>query len=245
MPSTSCFCGFDIAGDDRDAQVATGLAHFTEAHPQLGLTEVNIRSYCERVEQLSGATERLESIGDVSVVPITADRIDDVLAFFDADAFADNPAWASCYCVCHHVDGATWSQRSWQQNRADLPELIRSGRLTGTLAYVDGKVAAWLNASPRSSYPEHVTGSADDATTGHVECFVVAPPYRGHGIARSLLAEALGVLRDGGCTAVEGHPVAEPRDTGAKYHGTVPLFEGAGFEVGEVVGTRVEVRRAL
>ncbi len=31
----------------------------------------------------------------------------DYLAFFDGDAFADNPDWASCYCRFFLWDGST------------------------------------------------------------------------------------------------------------------------------------------
>lgn len=246
MPSTRCFCQAEIAGADRDEQVAAGVAHFASAHPQLPLTATQVRNFLEREEQLTGPTARLETIGEIDVVPVTPDRVDDVLAFFDHDAFADNPGWASCYCMAHHEpDEAAWRERPWQQNRADLADRIRAGTTTGSLAYVDGRVAAWCNASPRREFPEHRTGSAEDDTTGHVECFVVAPPYRGHGVARRLLAGALGALADAGCDAVEGRPVQHPRDEKQSYHGTVPLFEGAGFEVGESDGTRVQVRRRL
>jgi GNAT superfamily N-acetyltransferase len=246
MPSTTCYCGTPIAGPDRDAQVAAGVAHFREAHPEVALTEVQIRNHVERADQLTGPSERLTSIGTVEVVPITPDRLDDVLAFFDTDAFADNPNWASCYCMAHHEpDEEAWGRRTWQQNRFDLAERIRNGTTTGTLAYVDGKLAAWLNASPRRAYPEHCTRTAEDDTTGHVECFVVATPYRGHGIARQLLAEALGVLRDQGCSVVTGRPARDPQNAGSAYHGTLPLFRAAGFDVDDTGERRVTVRRRL
>jgi hypothetical protein len=51
----------------------------------------------------SGGTQRLLEIGDITVHPVTKDRIDDWLRFFDHDGFAGNPDWASCYCLEPHV----------------------------------------------------------------------------------------------------------------------------------------------
>jgi hypothetical protein len=121
----------------------------------LGLTGINVRNYLEAEERLSDATERLPHVGTVEVHDANAERLDDLLQFFDRDTFAGNPAWASCYCMCHHVvgSGENWMQRSAAQNRGDLIARIRSGATTGLLAYADGRLAAWVNAPPGRNAP--------------------------------------------------------------------------------------------
>jgi hypothetical protein len=57
------------------------------------------RNYADATKRLTGSTERLSEIGEVAVHRVTDDRIDDWLRFFDHDAFAGNPDWASCYCL--------------------------------------------------------------------------------------------------------------------------------------------------
>ncbi|MFZ4618252.1 MAG: hypothetical protein ACOYM2_18915, partial [Rectinemataceae bacterium] len=54
------------------------------------------------------------------------------------------------------------------------------------LAYVDARPAGWLNASPRSEYGFFrgidPAGPEPSSVVG-LSCFVIAPPYRRHGVA--------------------------------------------------------------
>src|SRR5689334_10139827 len=94
---------------------------------------------------------------------LTPKRLPDFLAFFDNDAFADNPAWHGCYCVYYHASDADWSfggpasdeaarQARVQRHRDVACGLIESSGMQGFLAYTGGRVAGWCNAAPRESY---------------------------------------------------------------------------------------------
>src|SRR5689334_8204024 len=101
-----CFeCDTMIEAGDVVAVVDAFVAHGHESHAW-AYPEQAIRNYAhnyvEATERLTGRTERLPEIGDVAVHPVT-DRVDDWLRLFDHDAFADNPDWASCYCLAPHV----------------------------------------------------------------------------------------------------------------------------------------------
>ncbi|MEY2568733.1 MAG: hypothetical protein QOE35_3262 [Actinomycetota bacterium] len=237
MPVLTCeTCGVQLEADDFDAHVALVLDHYTVDHPSYGLGERQVRNYLERMPMLSPDTDRRETIAEVEVAALTADRVDDVVAFFDRDAFAGNPAWASCYCMAHLVPGGEagdeWRGRSWRDNRHDLDSRIRKGELQGIVAYCDGQMVGWCNASPRCVFPDYASGdSTEDDATGVVACFVVAPTHRGHGLARRMLAAALDQFPSIGVTSVEAHPATDPRWPGAAYRGTVPLYTEHGFEV--------------
>ncbi|MEY2476196.1 MAG: hypothetical protein QOG87_1511 [Actinomycetota bacterium] len=250
MPTMTCeTCSLELSADDFDAHVTVVLDHFTEAHPQYGLTERQVRNYLERMPVLSHDTERLSEIGEVNVVPLSADRIDDVLTFFDRDAFAGNPAWASCYCMAHHVPGGEagedWGDRSWRDNRSDLAERIRTGETQGAVAYCDGQLVAWCNASPRCKFPDYARDDGADDTTGVVACFVVAPTHRGHGLARKMLAAVVEHFPASGVTAVEAHPANDVQWPGAAYRGTLPLYAEHGFTVLHEGERTTVVRREL
>ena len=66
-------------------------------------------------------------------------------------------------------------------------------------------------------------------------CFVVGRKARGHGVANALLDAAVEYARDHGADLLEAYPVDVP--TGERipsanvYHGTLAMFERAGFEV--------------
>ena len=245
MPSTNCFCGAELSGADTNEQVTAGVAHFEAEHPQIPITATGVRNFIEREPMLTGGTERLDTLGEVSIVPLAPERLDDVLAFFDHDAFADFPGWAGCYCIAHHCpDESEWADRSWQRNRADLVDRINAGTTSGVLAYVDGRLAGWCNASKREAYPHYARGE-DDTAVGVVACFVMAPPYRGHGLARRLLEAAVEQFRSEGMAAVEGHCATNAVGPQASYRGTIPLYESQGFEVAHRGEQTTVMRKAL
>ena len=232
MYETSCFCGEPLAGADVDSQVAVAVAHFADAHSGMALGETSIRNYIESDHRIDGPVDRLDQIGEVAIEPISSQTRDDILEFFDRRAFADNPAWGMCYCMYHHIGGGPegeWPKRSWQQNRSDLSARIDAGATTGVVAYVDGVLAGFCNASSRSEYP--FKSGEDDEGVGSIVCFVVAPPYRGHGVQKALLDGALRMFADHGLSVAEAYPIREPETSASAFVGKLSLYEQQGFEV--------------
>jgi GNAT superfamily N-acetyltransferase len=229
----ACSCGVETTAANLDRLVPQVKAHFDSTHPELGLTMAAIRNYLEAEDRLTGPAERLETIGSIEIRPVGAETLEDILAFFDSEATVGNPAWAGCYCMHFPVGGSLdpeWGDRTWQENRADQSARIRSGETTGVLAYVDGKLAGWCNATARSQFPGFATGS-DDEKVGSVVCFAIAPPYRGHGVASHLLDGAISRLWSMGFTRIEGYPVPEAPIWERAFRGSLGLFLSKGFEV--------------
>src|SRR5262244_1295075 len=85
------------------------------------------------------------------IAPLSPDTLTDLLAFFEGEAFSDNPAWASCYCQCFYEDHTRikWSARTAAENRDSAIARCSSRQMQGYLAYVEGKVVGWCNAAPR------------------------------------------------------------------------------------------------
>ena len=152
-----CFgCDASIEGDSTDHVVDAFVVHGHERH-NWSYREEAIRNYArncaEATERLTGGTERLPEIGDVTVHPMSEDRVDDWLRFFDHDGFAGNPDWASCYCLEPHVPATPEQpERPWRDTRATVAERLRCGTTFGYLAYVDDRAVGWVNASFRSDY---------------------------------------------------------------------------------------------
>ena len=195
---------------------------------------------------------RLPEIGAIDVRDVTPDLVDDYLQFFDHDAFRDFPAWQSCYCMethRHHTD-EEWSTRTGADNRADMQAMIRAGQVTGLLAFVDGKPVGWCNYGETT----HLSGvmmklkldAAEHERVGSVACFVIAAPYRGHGIATKLLEAATDRLRAKGLRAVEAYPRKPGEKTAqANYRGSLRMYEKAGFETHRDAGKYLVVRKSL
>ncbi|HVF12355.1 MAG TPA: hypothetical protein VNA87_04640 [Actinomycetota bacterium] len=178
-------CGAEISGGDRGALLSSAQAHFDEAHPRWKLGPTSIENWVDAKERVSPATDRSETIGDIQVHEVKGARIDDMLSFFDTDAFAGNAGWASCYCMFYHrEDPMTNGSNPWRENREEMRQRLESGSTIGYLAYVDGQPAGWCNASLRSAYPTRRNGDKDDQV-GVVACFVIAPATDGTVFQRS------------------------------------------------------------
>jgi len=180
---------------------------------------------------------RLPEIGEIEVRDVTPDRVADYLDFFDHRAFRDFPAWQSCYCMETHRDHTDeeWSSRTGADNRADMQAMIRDGRVTALLAYVDGKPVGWCNYGETTRLSGVMMklklDAAEHSGVGSIACFVIAAPYRGHGVATKLLDAAIERLKARGLRAVEAYPRRqEDSSAQAHYRGSLRMYEKAGFE---------------
>lgn len=235
----TCFeCNARIESDDLAGLGDAFVAHARGNH-EWPFPDQAIRNYAEAMQRLTGGSERLPAIGTVEVHPVIDERIDDWLTFFDHDAFVGTPEWAACYCLEPHkaVPGEEPSDvPHWSDNRAAMVERLRARHATGFLAYVEGRAAGWVNASLRSDYSLYRRGPAaepaDDQVIG-VSCFIIAPPYRRHGIAAALLDRVLDGASDRGAGWVEAYPfkegVARPDDAGG-FRGPRSMYDERGFE---------------
>lgn len=173
----------------------------------------------------------------------------DLVGFFEGDAFADNPKWASCYCQFLHVDHreVDWHRRTAAENRAACCARVAAGRMPGYLAYRDGKVVGWCNAAPRTMLAAFDDEPDPDAgRIGIIACFVVAKAHRRTGVARSLLEAACAGLAAQGLAFAEAMPKPGTEDDGANHFGPLALFAAAGFvKVRDGEHGSVIVRRAL
>ncbi|WP_267902717.1 GNAT family N-acetyltransferase [Leifsonia sp. AG29] len=146
---------------------------------------------------------------------------------------------ASCWCQWFKLRRSEWDAASRQEKSALLHEqLDETDR--GVLAYVGGAPVGWAAVEPFSAYPALTRSpitrrrDGDPADPWAATCFVVRLEFRGRGIARALLAGAIGHARDHGAEVLEGYPV-DPQvrpslSSAERYHGTVGLFRAAGFE---------------
>jgi GNAT superfamily N-acetyltransferase len=249
-----CFvCDAVIEAADPDAAADAFVVHGRDSHtwtyPEEAIRNY-ARNYAEATERLSGSTKRQAVIGGVTVHPVSADRVDDWLQLFDHDAFADNPDWASCYCLEPHLPATPEQpERPWRETRAGMVDRLRGGITFGYLAYVDGRPAGWVNASLRSEYGLYRSvdpnGPEPRSVIG-ISCFVVAPPFRRHGIASTLLDRVIADAAGRGASWIEGYPRNVPQEGDAgHFRGPRSMYDARGFEPVEVRARDTVVRRRV
>jgi GNAT superfamily N-acetyltransferase len=248
-----CFgCAVVIEASDldkiADAFVAHGKTSHTWDYPEEAVRNYAC-NYAEAVERLTGSTERLHEIGNVTVHPVTQDRVDDWLTFFDHDGFAGNADWASCYCLEHHVPAPPeLPERPWHTTRTTMTKRLCDRSTFGYLAYVEDSTAGWINASLRSEYatfrdvdPEGPEPSSVIA----VSCFVIAPPFRRHGVASALLDRVIADAAMRGASWVEGYPHNKPEEGDAgRFRGARSMYDQRGFKPIKVLDRYTVMRLA-
>lgn len=245
-------CGATVSAADEASFGAAFLAHARDVHPGWNqFPDVAVVNFGEALLRLTGRRERLESIGTIHVERVTPDRVDDFLAFFDHDAFTGNPAWASCYCTepHDHPRGARPDEmlpEPWQHKRERMIGLLSSGESHGYLAYVDGRPAGWVNASTRAACALYRHGTVEDDVVISVSCFVIAPPYRRHGLADALLTRVIADAPARDASWIEAYPPTDPRaDDAGNFRGPPVLYTHHGFEAVGEDGVNTVMRRRV
>jgi ribosomal protein S18 acetylase RimI-like enzyme len=180
--------------------------------------------------------------------PMRPDLAADWLHFFDHEAFADNPRWASCYCQFPSADHAArpWKTRSAEENRASACQRLADGREQGVIAEVDGRIIGWCKAGAWRGFS--IMDEAPEPLAdrlGAITCFVVAPAWRGQGVATALLDGACALLRAQGFEAVDAWARADAADPAALHTGPLSMYRKAGFDLLREVDGAQLLRRAL
>jgi ribosomal protein S18 acetylase RimI-like enzyme len=170
---------------------------------------------------------------DLTIVPLTAARLDDLASLFDQGG---DPKW--CWCAYYRVRGRTWSNSTPADNRALLGELADRALAPGLVAFSDAGVVGWVSLGPREDYQRlaysKVLGPIDDRPVWSIVCFVVGRQSRGQGIAGALLDAAIDHARASGATTLEAYPTDTDggRVPSANlFKGTLSMFVRAGFTV--------------
>lgn len=176
---------------------------------------------------------------EIVIRPLSPELCEDWLEYFDKIAFQDHGDWAFCYCLEGHLDRKT--QEQWtdpKERREKAIEFIRTGKMQGYLAYLEGKVVGWCNVNDRKNYPYlsemfretgYDTDEQAELKVKAIYCFLIAPGYRGRGIAGSLLERVCEDATEAGYSWVEAYPFADGSFE-YQYHGTSGMYERCGFE---------------
>jgi ribosomal protein S18 acetylase RimI-like enzyme len=170
---------------------------------------------------------------DLTIVPLTPDRLDDLASLFDQGG---DPKW--CWCAWFRVRNRNWSNSTPDTNRALLGELAGGPVAPGLVAYRKGQAVGWVSLGPREDYERLAYSKGlepiDDRPVWSIVCFVVGRRERGRGIASALLDAAIEHARSSGATTLEAYPTDTKGDriaSASVYRGTLSMFETAGFTV--------------
>jgi GNAT superfamily N-acetyltransferase len=176
---------------------------------------------------------------DLEVRPLSTAGFADLATLFEEGG---DPKW--CWCTYFRFRGRNWTNSTAAGNRAALLALAKRDRAEhpapGLVAYRGDRAVGWVSLGPRADYERlaysTLLAPVDEAPVWSIVCFVVSRRARRQGVAGALLNAAVEHARDHGATTLEAYPV----DVGggrvpaaSAYHGTLTMFERAGFAVVE------------
>jgi GNAT superfamily N-acetyltransferase len=152
---------------------------------------------------------------------------------------------AGCWCQYFKVTNAEWKSLSRKEFQAMLrAQSDTDGSGPGLIAYAGDEPVGWVAVEPRTRTPKIFNSKIsmagrrepeEDESVWAITCLVVPVGHRRQGIGDALVGAAVDLARDGGARVVEGYPVdttgSESVSSADLYHGTVAMFEHAGFEV--------------
>src|SRR5262249_40030813 len=79
-----------------------------------------------------------------------------------------------------------------------------------------------------------------------VSCFVIAPPFRRHGVASAMLDRVIEDASARGASWIEGYPHNEPEEGDpGHFRGPRSMFESRGFQPIEVQKNYTVMRRSV
>lgn len=189
----------------------------------------------------------------IAIRKLTPALAADYVRFFDETPH--NHGGEKCYCVtwrsdASYRDGCHWYPTE-EMRRAKAMEFVQTGGIEGYLAYDGDRVIGWCNANGNASFCVeylrsfwNIAPAEPNIRVKSIFCFTVAPTYQHKGVASALLAKVCQDAAADGNTYVEAY--GELHGTEAlDFHGSITMYERAGFVRCGVRENKVVLRKAL
>jgi GNAT superfamily N-acetyltransferase len=158
---------------------------------------------------------------------LTAGRHRALLAYFD------QPDQGFCFCGFWFFEGTTeaWLRCDPQRNREALTRALSRDEVWGIVALREDRVIGWARLAPTSEVrklSDLEPDPPDDAAS--LLCMSVSEDSRGGGVARALLAAAIGEARSRGYAQLRAYPRPEEGlEAGEVWTGPRRLLEAHGW----------------
>jgi len=125
------------------------------------------------------------------------------------------------------------------EKKAAMKQRIKRGIPVGLLVYSENEPLGWCAVAPRDTY-RPLGGDETKPLVWSVVCFFIKRKFRGQGLSKLLLDEAIEFAKANGAKYIEGYPVA-PDSPSYRFMGFNQLFESADFKFVKAAGARRNV----
>src|SRR5258708_21887004 len=122
----------------------------------------------------------------LSLHPVTREQLSDLACFSE-----QHGKFRYCSCMRWRMRSIDFGRSTKESRVAALERLVRDGKPTGVLAYLDGEPVGWCSVAPRESYQGleryRELPRIDDQPVWAVVCFFVDRRFRRRGLTLALL----------------------------------------------------------
>lgn len=126
--------------------------------------------------------------------------------------FGVRGACGNCWCMAYRLPKSAFEEgKRGGGNKKAMQALIRKGRPTGLLGFVNGEAVAWCALSPREDFPKldrsRVHRRIDDQPVWSIPCLFIKKGYRNQGLSADLLKAVVRYAGQTGIPVLEAYPV--------------------------------------
>ena len=155
--------------------------------------------------------------------------------------FAPVKGCSGCWCMYYRLTSKDWKVLQGEGAHEAMRGMVARGEAHGLLAMAGDEPAGWCTFGPHEHFPrldsiKAYQGLDRPAGLWSLPCFFIAKGWRGKGLSRGLLTEALAEMKRLGAQVVEAYPVTTTQDgrrveDSFAWTGPLKIYEEAGFQV--------------
>jgi GNAT superfamily N-acetyltransferase len=153
--------------------------------------------------------------------------------FFRLHSEENGCGW--CFCAAWWVPTwEGWSDRIVEENRELRNELLEQGHYDGYLLYSEDQPIGWCQVGKTGRLEKLVEQFSlfEVKEAWAISCFLIAPQFRGQGMASFMLKEIIEDLQGRGAESVLAFPKAETGlDQLDMWNGPLAMYLEAGFSI--------------
>lgn len=157
-----------------------------------------------------------------------------------------------CWCAFHICSSGEFNRLDRDGHRMRHKDAIDQGLTAGVICYLGDRPVGWCQFGPALSFEHNNRSRAYQALAAElvvqpdwrITCVFVDKDYRGLGLSRKVLAEAVAAIRHLGGGVTEAFPMEVPGAKRPQYTGSVAMYTAEGFTCVAPLGKNSFLMRA-
>lgn len=125
--------------------------------------------------------------------------------------FGPKGACGGCWCMTYRLKSKDYEKLKGDGNRKKMKHLVKQGKLTGIIGYLEDEPIAWCSISPREEYVRlensRILSRIDEKPVWSIVCFFIHKNNRRQGFSEKLILKAVDIAGQLGAKIIEAYPI--------------------------------------